>query len=103
MSSALSQSGEVDPDDSVSQVRHNLHNIYDEDIYSDGDRELTSSVSTLQTKTNDKPSTTISSKKVRIPSVSELTIVNQDNVVEVARLLIVCFFYDDILIFRNHI
>src|SRR5947207_13776034 len=99
MSSTLSQSSEVDSDDSISQIRHNLHDIDDKDIYSDEDRELTSSVSTLRTKTNDKPSTTISSKKVCIPSVSELTIVNQDNVVEVARLLIVYFFYDDILIF----
>ena len=99
MFSTLSQSGEVGPDDSVSQVRHHIH---DEDIYSDGGRELTPSISVLQTKTGGKPSTTISSKKVRIPPISELTIVNQDNVVEVARLLIVYFFYGNTLIFRNH-
>lgn len=102
ISSAFSQSGEVDPDDSVSQVWHRLHDIDDEDIYDDGDRELTFSVSVLQTKTNDKFSMMISFKKVRILSVSEFIIINQDNVVEVIRLLIVYFFYDDILIFRNH-
>jgi hypothetical protein len=98
MSSILSQSGEVGPDDSVSQIRDNLYGIDDEDIYGD---ELTSSVSALPTKTNSKSSTIISSRKVRIPPVSELTIVNQDNVAEVAHSLIVYFFYDDILIFRN--
>jgi|SRR5947207_1802917 len=102
MSSTLSQSSEVDSDDSISQVRHNLHDIDDKDIYSDEDRELTSSVSTLWTKINDKLSTTISSKKVRILSISELIIINQDNVIEVTHLLIIYFFYDDILIFRNH-
>jgi hypothetical protein len=93
MSSLLCQSGEVGPDDSISQARHHLHDIDDEDIYSDGGRELTFSVSALPTKISDKPSTMISSKKVCIPPVSELTIVNQDNIVEVTRSLIVCFFY----------